>query len=299
MDGVLVPPSVLQFVNTIVEPAYFNKNFTTLIAAVKAADPSILTTLLGDGPSSNGMTLFAPTNAAFTAAGINELPDQATLNAVLAYHLLDGVVLSTGLPVTSAASPAAIPTVGGDNFYLSNQGGDAGVYINGNTMVTAVDIDPSEGAGTANGVVHVIDRTLIPPSQDIVQIAIDAGFNVLAAGLVAAELDDDLQGAGPFTVFAPTDAAFNAAGITVDNIAGVAGLEDILLYHVLGLRAFSTDLVDGLSANTLSVGDTFTINLNGGASITDGAGETANITSVNILGTNGVIHVIDKVILPQ
>ena len=296
MDGVLVPPSVLQFVNTIVEPAYFNKNFTTLIAAVKAADPSILTTLLGDGPNGNGMTLLAPTNDAFTAAGITELPDQATLDAVLAYHLADGVYMSTDMPTTSAATPFALELVGG-TVYLSNKG--EGLYLNGNTMVTAVDIDPSEGAGTANGVVHVIDRTLIPPSQDIVQIAIDAGFNVLAAGLVAAELDDDLQGAGPFTVFAPTDAAFNAAGITVDNIAGVAGLEDILLYHVLGLRAFSTDLVDGLSANTLSVGDTFTINLNGGASITDGAGETANITSVNILGTNGVIHVIDKVILPQ
>ncbi|MEE4214574.1 MAG: fasciclin domain-containing protein, partial [Bacteroidales bacterium] len=301
MDGVLVPPSIAQFVNTIVEPAYFNKDFTTLIAAVKAADPSILATLLGDGPSGNGMTLFAPTNDAFAAAGITELPDQATLNAVLAYHLIDGVVMSTGLPSTTVAAPAAITTVGGD-FYLTNKG--TGVYINGNTMVTATDIDPSEGAGTANGVVHVIDRTLVPPSQDIVAIAIEAGFSELAAALTEAGLVSTLQGAGPFTVFAPTDAAFDALYTALGATNGASDVDDalleaVLLYHVLGLRAFSSDLEDGLEATTLSSGETFTVNLSDGASITDGSGATANIISVNVLGTNGVIHVIDKVILPH
>ena len=301
MDGVLVPPSIAQFVNTIVEPAYFNKDFTTLIAAVKAADPSILATLLGDGPSSNGMTLFAPTNDAFAAAGITELPDQATLNAVLAYHLIDGVVMSTGLPVTTTAAPATVTTVGGD-FYLTNKG--AGVYINGNTMVTATDIDPSEGAGTANGVVHVIDRTLVPPSQDIVAIAIEAGFNRLAEALTEAGLVSTLQGDGPFTVFAPTDAAFDALYDALGASNGPSDLDDallesVLLYHVLGLRAFSSDLEDGLEASTLSGHYTFTVNLSDGASITDGTGATADIITVNVLGTNGVIHVIDKVILPE
>ncbi|MBS0011682.1 MAG: fasciclin domain-containing protein, partial [Bacteroidales bacterium] len=185
MDGVLVPPSVLQFVNTIVEPAYFNKNFTTLIAAVKAASPSILETLLGEGPSSAGMTLFAPTNDAFAAAGITELPDQATLDAVLTYHLIDGVVLSTDLPATTVAAPAVVNAVGGI-LYLSNKG--EGVFLNGNTQVIVTDIDPSEGAGTANGVVHVINRTLVPPADDIVTIAIDLGFSKLADALTEAGL---------------------------------------------------------------------------------------------------------------
>ncbi|MFO7754749.1 MAG: fasciclin domain-containing protein, partial [Bacteroidales bacterium] len=303
MDAVLVPPSVLQFVNTIVEPAYFNKDFTTLIAAVEAASPGILTTLLGDGPGNSGMTLFAPTNDAFTAAGITELPDQATLDAVLTYHLIDGVVLSTDLPATTAAAPATVAAVGGD-LYLSNKGD--GVFLNGNTQVIASDIDPSEGAGDANGIVHVIDRTLIPPAQDIVAIAIDQGFSELAAALTEAGLVSTLQGEGPFTVFAPTDAAFDELYSNL-GVSGPAELDDatleaVLLYHVLGLRAFSTDLSDGLSATTLSNDETFTINItDSGVTITDGDAGTddANITSVNVLGTNGVIHVLDSVILPS
>jgi len=302
MNGVLVPPSIAQFVNTIVEPAYFNENFTTLIAAVKAADPGVLQTLLGDGPGGNGMTLFAPTNEAFVAAGINELPDQATLDAVLAYHLIDGVIFSTDLPVTTAAAPATVTAVGGD-LYLSNKG--AGAYLNGNSMIAITDIDPSEGAGTANGVVHVIDRTLVPPSQDIVAIAIEKGFSELAAALTEANLVSTLQGDGPFTVFAPTDAAFGDlyAALEVSGPEEVddALLEAVLLYHVLGMRVFSTDLADDLTASTLSGSATFTVNITGnGVTLTDGdaTSDDANVDEVNILGTNGVIHVIDKVILP-
>jgi transforming growth factor-beta-induced protein len=305
VNSVLVPPSIGQFVNTIVEPAYFNKNFTTLVAAVKAASPSILETLLGAGPSGNGMTLFAPTNDAFAAAGITALPDQATLDAVLAYHLIDGTILASGLPETSAAAPATIGAVGG-NFYLSNKG--TGVFINGNTQVIATDIDPSEGAGNANGVVHVINRTLLPPSNDIVQLAIDGGYSSLAAALIEAGLVSTLQGDGPFTVFAPTDAAFDAL-YTALSVAGPdeiddALLEDVLLYHVLGLKAFSSDLIDGLTAATASDANgqnptTLLINITDGAvTITDNNEGVATITAVNILGTNGVIHEINKVILP-
>jgi len=139
--------------------------------------------------------------------------------------------------------------------------------------------------------------------KTIVDVAIDNGFNVLAATLTEAGLVDDLEGTGSFTVFAPTDAAFDAL-YTALGVNGPEDLDDellvaVLLYHVLGLDAFSTDLVDGLTATTLSSGATFIINISGSdVTITDGAGGTANITSVNILGTNGVIHVIDKVILP-
>lgn len=295
IDAVMVPPSIGQFVNTIVEPAYFNKSFTTLIAAVQAASPSILETLLGDGPSGNGMTLFAPTNEAFAAAGITTLPDQSTLDAVLTYHLIDGVVMSTDLPATDIAAPVAVQAVGGD-LYLSNKG--AGAYLNGNTMITAVDIQET------NGVVHVIDRTLVPPSQDIVSIAIAAGFNKLAEALTEAGLVSALQGDGPFTVFAPTDAAFDAL-YTALEVNGPEEIDDallssVLLYHVAELKAFSTDLSNGLSVSTMASKATFDINIDGAAvSITDGSGNSnINITDVNVLGTNGVIHIVDAVLLP-
>jgi len=299
VNDVLVPPSVAQFVNTIVEPAYFNKSFTTLIAAVKAASPSILETLLGDGPSGNGMTLFAPTNEAFEAAGITALPDQATLDAVLAYHLIDGVVMSTDLPATEAAAPFTINAVGGD-IYLSNQG--SGAYLNGNSMISAVDIDPANGIGESNGIVHVIDQTLLPPSKNLVTIAIEAGFNKLAEALTEANLVTALQGDGPFTVFAPTDAAFDAlyTALNVDGPSEIDDqlLNDVLLYHVAGLRAFSTDLEDGLAVPTLQ-GSTFTVGVDASVTITDGAGKSdTNVNGVNILGTNGVIHIIDQVIMP-
>lgn len=157
IDAVLVPPSITPIVGTIVAPAFFNKNFTTLIAAVKAASPTVLQTLL----NSDKKTLFAPTNAAFAAAGITSLPNQATLNAVLTYHVLNGEVRAAD--IANGSSSAA--TLNG-NIFLSK--GSAGVFINGTTQVTATDISAS------NGVVHVINRTLLPPSQTIAEIAVAA-----------------------------------------------------------------------------------------------------------------------------
>ena len=303
VDAVLVPPSVIPIVGTIVAPAYFNKDFTTLIAAVKAADPSILTTLLGNGPSGNGLTLFAPTNAAFTAAGITSLPDQTTLNAVLTYHVIDGEVMASDLPEGSAS----IPTLNG-NIYLSNNG-SSGVFINGTTEVIATDISAS------NGVVHVIDRTLMPPSQTIAEIAVDLStssnpeFTQLVAALsrtsgtatdlLAAVSNADVN----LTVFAPTDAAFEqlytALGVTSVDEIPLATLTAVLQHHVIGDRVLSTDLVDG-TAETLN-GDV-TINA-GDGTITDESGNAANLSEnaalLNVLATNGVIHTIDRVLLPQ
>jgi transforming growth factor-beta-induced protein len=155
IDEVLVPPSIQPIVGTIVAPAYFNKNFSTLIAAVKGASPAILTALL----SSENKTLFAPTNDAFTAAGITTLPNQETLDAVLKYHVIASEVTSS--QITSGSSNAE--TMNG-KIYLSNNGN--GVFINGTSKVVTTDIQAS------NGVVHVIDRTLMPPAQTIAEIAI-------------------------------------------------------------------------------------------------------------------------------
>ena len=298
MKDVMVPPSILPIVGTIVAPAYFNVNFTTLTAAVLAADPSILELLLSQGPGGNGLTLFAPTNDAFIAAGITELPNQATLDAVLSYHVIDATIMAAGLPTTDAAAPAKIETLGGD-FYLSNRGGDAGVFINGSTQVTGTDIEGS------NGVVHVINRTLIPPSMTIAALATELGFTKLVEALVEAGLDGIFTEPGAYTVFAPTNDAFDAL-YTLLNVTGPSEIDDatldaVLKYHVLGAKVFSTDLENGLQATTLQTGKiTVNVATDGDVTIADLEPDNAdaNVIVTDQLATNGVVHAIDAVLLP-
>ena len=298
VDAVLLPSLYKGALGTIVEYPLFRKDYTTLIAAVKAASPSILTTLLGNGPGDSGLTLFAPTNAAFEAAGITALPDMATLDAVLTYHVIDGTVLAAGLPTTTAAAPATQPTLGGD-IYISNRGNDAGVFINGSTQVTMTNIERN------NGVVHVINQTLVPASMSIAGVATDLGFSKLVEALTEAGLAQTFVDPGNFTVFAPTDAAFDALygvlGVTTPDQIDDATLDAVLKYHVInGARVFSTDLEDALAPATLQ-GATLTINVSGnGVSITDNDPESAdaNVVATDVLATNGVVHAIDAVILP-
>ena len=298
VNAVLVPPAMLPLVGTILAPVYFDKDFTTLVAAVLAAEGDITSVLLSDGPSGNGLTLFAPTNDAFESAGITELPDAATLAAVLSYHVLDGTVTSADLP----AGSAAIQTLNGD-FYLSNV--DAGVFINGQSQVTEVDLTGS------NGVVHVINRALIPPSQNIAEIVIAASsadpaqFTLLLAAVQRADLTDVLTSDGPFTVFAPTDEAFNNAGFpdeaAVQN-ADPQVLTAILTHHVVkaSARVFSTDLTDGQTITMLN-DQNITVDLQN-LTIQDASGSNPPAGLVpdllDIHATNGVIHVIDEVLLP-
>lgn len=297
IDNVLVPPSILPVVGTIVAPAYFNKNFSTLISAVKNANTDILSLLLSNGTSGNGLTLFAPTNAAFEAAGITDVNGA---DAVLAYHVIDGTFMAADLPTTSGTS-TPLTTLGGI-LHLTNAGN--GVFLNGTTQVTSTDIMGS------NGVVHVIDKTLIPPTTSINEIVASFAngnpgeFKLLAAALSRAGLSTFFDGAGPYTVFAPTDAAFEAAGLNLQaiNDAPPATVAGILTHHVVkpNVTVFSTDLVNGTvpMLNDQNV----TINLNN-LTVQDAAGTTPPaglVTSLlNVLATNGVIHVINKVLLPS
>jgi transforming growth factor-beta-induced protein len=170
--------------------------------------------------------------------------------------------------------------------------------------VTATDIEES------NGVVHVINRTLIPPSSNVVEIAVSFNpdeFTQLVAALARTSGEDPdllaaLSGEGAFTVFAPTDAAFEALYealevASIDDIP-LAALTAVLQHHVIATpRVFSSDLESG-AVPTLN-GD-ITIDAEAGT-ITDGSGGTANLASsefLNVLGTNGVIHVIDAVLIP-
>ncbi|MGM0552090.1 MAG: fasciclin domain-containing protein, partial [Bacteroidota bacterium] len=280
IDEVLLPP-------TVVDLAVDNGNFTSLVAALIKAD--LVSTLEGDGP----FTVFAPTDAAFAdllsdlgASSLDDIPAE-DLIPILQQHVVSGNVRSTDL------SSGDVQTLNGT---ISVEVGDQ-VTINGNASVTAVDIQGK------NGVVHVIDKVILPP-QNIVDIASgDENFESLVAALTKAELVETLQGEGPFTVFAPTDAAFEQ--LLAD--LGLSGLDEltkedltpILLYHVLSGKVMSSDLTDGY-VSSLSPGAEAGTNA---AILIDAALAQLNgditISTTDIEASNGVIHVIDKVMLPN
>lgn len=306
VDEVLVPPSIQPIVGTIVAPAYFNKDFSILVAAVVQA--GLLETLID--PQAD-FTLFAPANEAFEAAGITELPANTTegnavLTSILTYHVLNGSIASTALRATMALEPAAVESLGGI-LYLSNKGG--GVFLNGTTEVVATDIEAS------NGIVHVIDRTLVPPLQTIAEIATtfssaqEPEFTQLVAALskVPALLEAAGNEEATLTVFAPTDAAFESlyAALEVNDIdglvdaIGIEGLTRVLQHHIVGAVAFSTDLESG-NVPTL-MDEALTVDV-AALTVTDGSNSTPPAGLVqallNVHATNGVIHVVDKVLLP-
>lgn len=293
VDAVLLPTLYKSALGTIVEVPLFRKDYSILTSALVKAD--LVNTLLGAGP----FTVFAPNNAAFEAVGITQATvdglEAADLSPILLYHVLGSQILSTDLPTTSPAAPAKITTLGGD-FYLSNQG--AGVFINGNIEVTGTDIQKS------NGVIHTVSKTIVPASLTIAGQAGELGFTKLVDALVEAGLDGTFAGAGDFTVFAPTNDAFD----NLYSLLGVAGpveiddatLDAVLKYHVINARVFSTDLADGLAATTLQTGNlTVKITANGVTiSDLDPESSDANVVATDVFATNGVIHAIDAVILP-
>ncbi len=289
IDAVIVPSEPQLILGTVLQPAYFNRNFTTLVAAVKKA--GLVTTLANNTAQ---FTVFAPTNQAFTNANIdvNALTAEQ-LTPVLTYHVLNSEVLSTALPTTGATA-TAITTLNG-NFYLTNKGN--GVFINGTTQVTTTDLN------VANGVVHVIDGVLLPPTSTIVELAV-AGYSELAAALTEAGLVDAINASADLTVFAPTNDAFAAlyAYLGVSNATEIddATLDAVLKHHVISAgRVFSSDLAAG-SVTTLG-GTSFSVAINGTTvTLEDSDPDLADatVTAVNVLATNGVVHQINGIILP-
>lgn len=246
-------------------------------------------------------TLFAPSDEAFRAAGIDSYEDirslpVETLKAILTYHVLDAEVASTAVP---AGPNTEITMLSGQKAYVTRTAAGA-VYINGVAVVKA-DIT------ARNGVIHVIDRVLMPPVGNIVQTVVaNPAYSYLVAAVLRASQGSVnvamlLSGAGPFTVFAPTNEAFKAAGFSTEAAIMSASPETlipILAYHVIAGRVFSSDLVDGATPTMLSGGPT-TIDLDGGATIKGKSNTTASrITKTDIVATNGVVHEIDRVLLP-
>jgi transforming growth factor-beta-induced protein len=259
----------------IVDTAVAAGSFTKLAAALQTAD--LVTALKGTGP----FTVFAPTDKAFTdfetanPGALGKLTKDE-LAAVLKYHVLSGAAVeSTQLKddqvvKTLNGSPALIDLTGGAKF--------AGA------TVSMADVKAS------NGVIHVIDKVVLPPKDDIVATAIAAGmFTKLAGALTSANLVDTLKGPGPFTVFAPTDAAFTKLGTAPTGDA----LKNVLLYHVVAGAVGSGDLTTG-KVPTLLEGKSVDVTLGAGVTIND-----AKVTSANIIAKNGVIHVVDTVLVPK
>ncbi len=276
IDAVILPKS------TVVDIIVGSPDHTTLEAAVIAAE--LADDLSGEGP----FTVFAPTDAAFdalpagTVASLLEDPTGA-LAQILLYHVVAAKALSTDL-----SDGQMITTMNGDSVTVKIM--DGNVYID-DAMVTSADLMAD------NGVVHVIDAVILPKSTVVDIIVGSPDHTILEAAVIAAELADDLSGEGPFTVFAPTDAAFDAlpAGTVASLLEDPTGaLAQILLYHVVAAKALSTDLSDGQMITTMN-GDSVTVKIMDGNVYID----DAMVTSADLMADNGVVHVIDAVILPK
>lgn len=256
--------------------------FSTLVEALTKA--GLATTL----DQSGTYTVFAPTNDAFKAlfaklgvSGIDQLSADA-LRPILLYHVLGSKAISTGL--SSGYVSTLSPAIGG-RFVSLKVDVMSGVKLNSSAMVSKADIMAS------NGVIHVIDQVLLPPTVADLAVA-NSSFTTLVSALSGAGLVPALSNpAGTFTVFAPTNEAFaELASLPQD-------LKPILLYHVLGSTVYANGVTTGY-AKTLSTYMDYPmdmyLNTTSGVKINN----SATVVAADVVGTNGVIHVIDKVLLP-
>lgn len=289
-------PTEAPMAKTIVEIAAEDGRFTTLVAAVQAA--GLAETLSSEGP----FTVFAPTDDAFAALpkGILDsllLPEnKQQLTDILLYHVVPGKVMAED--VVGLDGQMADTALEGKQIDIKTDMGS--VYLNENVKVIITDIEAS------NGVIHVIDAVLLPASEeaamekmDIIDTAISDGrFTTLVAAVQAAGLAETLKGEGPFTVFAPTDDAFAALPEgTLDSLLlpeNKQQLTDILLYHVVPGKVMASDVVGLTSAPTV-LGKDATVKVEDGKVFLN---DNVEIIITDIETSNGVIHVIDAVLLP-
>jgi transforming growth factor-beta-induced protein len=265
----------------VAQRATITADLSTLVTALGAAN--LVEAVSGTGP----ITVFAPANSAFAALPADQLnrllapANRALLTKVLTYHVVSGRVLSTQL-----TNGQRVPTLQGDTLTVSTTGG---VRIN-NARVTTADII------TSNGVVHIIDGVMTE-NLDIVDVATVRGFGTLVGAVQTAGLTSALraQSANGLTVFAPTDAAFAALGNAVPS--DPMALANILRLHVIGARALAGSLTNGQRLTTLQ-GPQLTVGIMGMAVTLQGPSNTVRVVATDVPARNGVIHVIDAVILP-
>lgn len=285
--------------NTITGKASATANLSILVQALVKAD--LATTLKGAGP----YTVFAPTNEAFTSflattpyATVNDVPKDA-LTQILLNHVVTGAVKSTDL-TTGYIKTLAKGTASTTNTLSMYVNTSSGVKLNGIATVTTADIMAS------NGVIHIVDKVIDLPTI-VTHAAANANFSTLVSVLNRSGQPNfitALSGTGPFTVFAPTNAAFTSldAELAPGGIAAVsaANLTKVLQYHVVSpANVLAASLTEGqIVTPILTPAQTFTIQLTGGAKIKDANNRISNIIITDVQCSNGVIHAIDKVLLP-
>lgn len=290
-DNTMVTPS-----NTITDVVVANASFNLLEAAVVRA--GLATTLASTGP----FTVFAPTDAAFQAAGfpdvasINAAP-VATLSSILLYHVVSGSAVAAAA-IPAGQTPLATAGMGGTPIYVNKSG--TAVSVNGSRVTTA-DVQAS------NGVIHIIDKVLLPPAGTVLAVAqADTTLSLLTAAAVrgGAAVTGALGGTTPITVFAPTNAAFRAAGfanVAAINAADVATLTAVLTNHVVAPARIYSPMITTGPVTTFGGGSlTVTLTSTNGVTILSRGNGTnvSNVTTADINATNGVIHKIDRVLLP-
>lgn len=277
----------------IVATAQAAGQFTVLLEAAQKA--GLVDALKGPGP----FTVFAPTDAAFGAAltklGITKeqlLNSGPILTAILKYHVLSGAV-----PSSAITGPLGPTTLEGRQILVIPK--DGKVTLNLSATVVTPDVEAT------NGVIHVIDQVLLPPvpQPDIVDTAASTGsFSTLLAAAKAAGLVDALKAPGPYTVFAPTDAAFRTLirrlGTTPEKLlADPVKLASILKYHVVSGEIFSSQLKVGRTVVTTLNGNKIVVRKTRSGRVT--VNGTAVVTTADIDTSNGVIHVINRVLVPK
>ncbi|GAB3506473.1 fasciclin domain-containing protein [Spirosoma knui] len=284
-----------------------NKQLNFFEAAVNRA--GLATTLNGAGP----FTIFAPTDDAFRAAGfpdtaaINRTP-AATLQQILSYHIINGTAInSSAIAAGQTAQQSSLTSNG--TLYISKAASTSGTS---GSATTGISVNNARvvvaDQQSTNGVIHLIDRVLMPPAGNILQVvAADTSLSLLAAAaqLGGTAVTSALSGSTALTVFAPTNAAFRAAGFgsaAALQAAPPATLTSILTYHVVpGVRAYSPTLTNGAAITTFQGGSvTANVGANNAVTLTGRGnnGAASNVVAADISATNGVIHKIDRVLLP-
>lgn len=292
IDTVLLPPAEEMTQPTIVDIAVADGRFTKLVTAVQAA--GLVDALKGNDP----VTVFAPTDDAFAKLPEGTFESLANnipaLTDILLYHVVPGKVMAADVVnLTSADTLLGKPV----NIAVR----DGAVFVN-DSQVIITDIE------AANGVIHVIDMVLLPPAEekpktqpptlDIVDTAVaDGRFTTLVSAVQKAELADDLKSGGPYTVFAPTDDAF--AKLPKETLQAVVAdfetLNNIILYHVVAGRFHAEEVVKQTALQTM-LGQPLSVAVHGDGAVTV---NDARIVITDIETTNGVIHVIDTVLIPS
>lgn len=277
---------------SIVDVVVNGADFTLLEAAVLHAG-------IANDLKSASITVFAPTDEAFKAAGFKDeaaikAADKNVIKNILTYHVITSLVPASAI---ATKSNEAVNMLNGAKTYVTKDA--SGVSVNG-AKVTSADVKAENGA-----LVHVINAVLIPETKNIVALAQSVpSLSFLVAAVLRAnegsvKVVDILSGAGPLTVFAPTNEAFKAAGFKDEaaiKAADPATLAAILTYHVVTARVYSTNLTSG--DVTMASGGKVTVNASNATLKGKGNSAATKIIGVNIPASNGVVHLIDSVLIP-